>query len=118
MHLDAPSSVTGDRDLLNRLYIDQYCAWLQSLSEEASQACLTRLGDQIARSKVTKADMQLGLVELETRADEESESDDSDDDDTDDSDEGDESDDEGDSDEQRASGDADDVDEISASGEK
>ena len=57
-----------DRDehkhVLSRLYLDDYCVWLQSASERV----VTRLGDQLAAYRPTKADVGWPLELLEAAA--------------------------------------------------
>ena len=62
---------TDTHYLLNKLYLDDYCVWLQSLGARGDELC-TALGREYnaAKRDVTKESLGLNLVELEKRLEE------------------------------------------------
>lgn len=58
-------STSGDyRYLLNELFIDDYCIWIQSVSESV----LDSLKEEVAAIEISKADVGLGLEDWEIAA--------------------------------------------------
>lgn len=57
-------SSSESRYILNQLYIDDYCIWLQNVEENK----FTSLGDSLRKVEVLKTDVGLNLDELESAA--------------------------------------------------